>query len=93
MIGKNMNSKRAMLEQKIADTKEALELYKDARANILKGGRISINAGPRGSSKFPMSLSEIEKAIEKYEAKLAELEGQLCGRKPRWAGAIIPRDL
>ena len=66
-----MKNREAALQEK----RERLALYKKQEAAMLSGGAVSYGVGSRNLSRYPMTLKEIQAAIEKLESEIAALAG------------------
>lgn len=83
---------RAEIEEKIKAKKERLSSYYAREKEMLNGGVQSYGVGTRNLTRYNTDLSSIRNAIKELEEEIAELEGQLHGRKPRKAFGVVPRD-
>lgn len=86
------NSTLSELQQKIATTRERLDLYLAREKEMLTGGVQSYGVGSRNLTRYNTDLSAIRSAIDELKNELEELEAEASGGKTRKAFAILPRD-
>lgn len=83
---------RAAIEEKITAKRERLKSYYAREKEMLEGGVQSYGVGTRNLTRYNTDLNAVREAIKELEDEIAELEGQLTGKKPRKAFGVIPRD-
>ena len=86
------NSTLSEIQQKIATTRERLDLYLAREKEMLTGGVQSYGVGSRNLTRYNTDLTAVRSAIDELKNELEELEAEESGAKPRKAFAILPRD-
>ena len=86
------NSTLSEIQQKIATTRERLDLYLAREKEMLTGGVQSYGVGSRNLTRYNTDLSAIRSAIEELKKELEELQVEEKGGKTRKAFAVLPRD-
>ncbi len=81
------------IKEKIKQKKERLKMYLEKETYMLSPNGIqSYGIGTRNASRYDLDLAEIQKAIEKLEKEIDELEGLEAGKKPRKIVGVVIRD-
>lgn len=86
-----MNS-RTIIQQAITQKRERLQLYLDREQSMLTDGVQSYGLGTRNLARYQTDLKAIQDMIAKLQEEIEELEGSLCGCRPRKAVGVVPRD-
>lgn len=83
---------RKAVEIELSGKRERLALYLKREAEMLSGGVQSYGIGSRNLSRYNTDLAAIRAAIKELEKEIADLEGEINGRRPRKAVGVVPRD-
>lgn len=83
-------SSRDELQSRLEFRRSALEEARKAYLALLSGQVKSYEIGSRALTR--LDLPELKKTVNELEKEVDALEGALCGRKPRRAVGVIPRD-
>jgi hypothetical protein len=88
-----MRRNKDAIQEELKRTKERLNAYLDREIEMLSpDGVQSYGIGSRNLSRYNISLGDIQTAINNLRNRVAELEAELCGQKPRKAVGVVPRD-
>lgn len=83
---------RKAVEIELSGKRERLALYLKREAEMLSGGVQSYGIGSRNLSRYNTDLAAIRAAIKELEKEIADLKGEINGRRPRKAVGVVPRD-
>ncbi len=78
------------LEKYLEKWRSQLDRLMDAYIALAEGGVKSYKIDDRELTRF--DIPTLRKAIDEAEKKIAALEAELEGQKPRRAFAVLPRD-
>lgn len=78
------------VEKYLEKWKGQLDRLMDAYIALVEGGVKSYKIDDRELTRF--DIPTLRKAIDEAEKKIAALEAELEGQKPRRAFAVLPRD-
>lgn len=78
------------VKAKLTFRKNALEKLYAAYLALVEGGVKSYTIDDRQLTRF--DLTALKKEIDELEQEVAELQGQLDGKRPRRALGVVPRD-
>lgn len=81
---------RETLEKYLEKWRSQLDRLMDAYIALVEGGVKSYKIDDRELTRF--DIPTLRKAIDEAEKKIAALEAELEGQKPRRAFAVLPRD-
>lgn len=83
----------ATIEEKIADKKRRLELYRQQEERMLTGQAQSYGVGTRNVSKYPTELTTIQNAIKTLEKEIDALENAQNGKSANRTYTFVPADV
>lgn len=85
--------RRERLEARLAERKRRRQQYLDREELMLSpDGVQQYGVGSRSLTRYNTDLKAVQDMIKQLDDEIAELEGLLCGRKPRKAVGVVPRD-
>lgn len=83
---------KATVQRELTQTRERLTLYLEREATMLKDGVQLYTIGSRSLQRYNTPLSEIRAEIANLRKRVAELEDELAGHRPRRAVAAVPHE-
>ena len=72
-------TKRQRLEERLAEKRELLELYKARLKRILADGVQAYGIGTRNISRYNLDVSKLQDQIDELETEIDALEDKLAG--------------